>query len=454
MTQETACTSMADRLRLEMPPRSVLVGLRPIAVGTGIVESFSSYFLRLADAHEVTPQALAREVVFPERASFNGNPWKSFTEAWKHPNFNGIGDACGKWVETVEALTMVNGLHRLTMGFLKGRACDRGLVSRENRWCPACLRESAEQGTPYGQLLWSFESVTACPIHRIRLVGRCQCGPTDACRYGTIKSLPHICPKCAVDLGTVHTLDSEPPTDRELLRADLVAGLLGSDLACGKSASNRDLADFLADSITRHAQGQAAVLGRRLGVAKSKMHGWVHRDHIPSFLQIINIAEAHGCAIADVLCGHSESTTVSPMIPLAEREKVAAWERRPVQWEIVEGNLKEIASADTPISMAEAGKRLGVSREHLRRRYPDVCAGISKRWMEWLTAKSDQRRTKLGEIVREVAIDLAKAGTKPTWHRVENCLTESHARPSMLRKGYEYYRAIVMEVRMEFFPNG
>lgn len=456
MTQEwvRTRTSMADRLRLEMPPRSVLVSLRPIGVGTGNVESLNSYFLRLADAHQVTPRALAREVVFPERSKFDGNRWKHFTEAWKHPNFNGIGDACGKWVETVEALTMVNGLHRLTMSFLNGRACWRGLVSRQNRWCPACLRESAEQGTPYGQLLWSFEAVTACPIHRTRLVDRCRCGPAETCRIGTVKNLPHICPKCAVDLWAAHPLDLEPPTDRELLRSGLVADLLAGDFASGEVTSNRDLADFVKDSITRHAQGQAAILAERLGVGKTVMHGWVHRNHVLCFSQIIDIAEAHGCSITDVLCGRSEAIKISPMIPLAMRKKVPARVRRRIQWDVIEGGLKEIVIADPPISVTEAGRRLGVFHEHLRIRYPDICSGIAKRWRLWQTAKSDQRRAELGDVVREVARDLAKAGMKPTWRRVSINLTKTNARPSMLRNGYGYYRAIVTEVQMEFFPNG
>lgn len=402
----------------KMPPRSRLVCLEPLGMGTPFRESLGSYYMRLADAHSVHPTDLAWDTVYPEHAQAR----RTFDECWRRSYFNGIGDPTQEWVQRLEGLTMAKGLGMLTLGFLRGRASMRGLVSRKVRWCPACFKEDAETGVPYGRLLWTFQAVTCCPKHRMRLVERCDCGADDTRAPGLAKCLPNICVKCSCDLGDTQDLDPEVPTARELRQAELVADLLVSAVALGGHAPGRDLTHFLDDSVTRHAERKAARLARLLGVGRSTFHGWIHGWHFPDFAQIITIAESHGCSISDVMCGRSEVATRNPMVPWSEHGltsgKAVGMTPRKLDWDAIEKDLVDYLRVEEIISLAEVGKRLGIAKETLRANRPALCMAISARWMDWNTATAKRRCLELEEQVRGIARGLVQRGIEPTWRMV------------------------------------
>ncbi|MBD9480342.1 TniQ family protein [Pseudoxanthomonas sp. PXM02] len=75
----------------------------------------------------------------------------------------------------------------------------RGLVQREWRWCPVCLKDW-DHDTSYELLAWHFHLVVRCPLHECVLVGRCQrCGHRQGRRssYTTRRDCTH----CGASLG-------------------------------------------------------------------------------------------------------------------------------------------------------------------------------------------------------------------------------------------------------------
>jgi hypothetical protein len=387
-------------------------------MGTPFRECLGSYYMRLADVHSLHPTDLAWGAVFPEHAHAR----RTFDECWRRSYFNGIGDPTQEWVQRLEGLTMAKGLGTLTLGFLRGRASMRGLLCQKNRWCAACLKEDAENGTPYGRLLWAFQAVTCCPIHRTRLVERCDCGADDARGARLPKCLPNICVKCSCDLADTQDLDPEVPTLQELRHAKLVSELLMSEVALGGELAGRDLSHFLGDSVTKYAEGNAEWFARMLGVGKSTLFGWTRGLHFPDFAHIITIAESHGCSISDVLCGRSEVVTRNPMDswsnPAGRITKAARKPQQKIDWDAVGKRLEEFLQADEPLTLIEVGKSLGISPEALRENRLPLCMAISARWKGWNTAAARGRDQELEDRVREVARGLAQRGTPPTWRRV------------------------------------
>jgi len=430
-----------------LPPRSTLVGLAPLGLGTPFRESLSSYFLRLADAHSLQPATLAWEIVFPDRAEKRSKFGCTFEATWKYPYFDGLGDPTQVWVSRLEALTMVDGLGALTMGFLRERISLRGLVCKTPRWCPACFREDRENGTPFGRLLWSFEAVSCCPKHGTRLVEQCGCDPGNSKALRKSKRLPHICIKCARNLGEVTEREEEVPKPYELRRAKLIAELLTSDLCQGNPAPKRDIADFLADSVSRHAKGSAAGFGRLLGVSKTLLHGWIHRDHLPDFSQIVTIADVHGCSISDVICGRSEAVTRSPYVPASERSQtVPSAGRKRINRSVLSDELNAILVTNPPIHMREVGARLGVADKTLRVWCPELCRAISARWLESEKARTSMRRLELAGSIRDLARKLASKGIRPTHNRIR----KSFPQAGRLFGAMELIQAICQEVCGEF----
>lgn len=193
---------------LEIPPRSRLFCLEPMAVGTPYTESLSSYLNRLAQEHCLTSQKLVMGEIAPlilknedksELLSKNLSHLLGNSDA--KPPINGMREMTGKLVTVLEELTMRQNLHFLTLLSWKGMIYDRGLFRNYRAWCPCCWQEwQQEKKTLYEPLLWSFKAVKVCLIHKQQLVEECpHCGsrlPVMA-RF----SPPGFCSRCYGWLG-------------------------------------------------------------------------------------------------------------------------------------------------------------------------------------------------------------------------------------------------------------
>jgi hypothetical protein len=100
-----------------IPARSRLYPLEPIGVGSGEVESFSSYLLRLAAEHCLPVSALFEEIVAPlvresRHPSNTGYPGFVLHNAARA--INGMGMTAAACVQALESLTLRTDLRWLT----------------------------------------------------------------------------------------------------------------------------------------------------------------------------------------------------------------------------------------------------------------------------------------------------------------------------------------------------
>ncbi|MBW4595793.1 MAG: TniQ family protein [Brasilonema angustatum HA4187-MV1] len=169
----------------EIPQRSRLFSLEPVAVGTPHTESLSSYLHRLAQAHCLTSQKLLMGEIAPlilkdedksELLSKNLSNLLGNSDA--KPTINGMREMTGKLVTVLEELTMREDLRFLTLLSWKGMIYDQGLFRNYRAWCPCCWEEwKQENKTIYEPLLWSFKDIEFCLIHKQRLIEECpHCG--------------------------------------------------------------------------------------------------------------------------------------------------------------------------------------------------------------------------------------------------------------------------------------
>ncbi|MDQ3703930.1 MAG: TniQ family protein [Chloroflexota bacterium] len=208
---------------LNLPARSRLYSLEPIGVGTGLVESLTSYVARLAYAHRVTVSGLARVFLVPrhDATDYAGHPCQPQqpqrypTLSTEHavraplknvlknmPSYDGTGTSAERWVRILQALTLRSELHCLTILPWGAALSARGLLRLTRAWCPTCLSEweargkwcCATQSGRYGNLtqvyeplLWRLQVVRVCPTHGRPL--RTQC--------------PH--PDCGREQSSLHT---------------------------------------------------------------------------------------------------------------------------------------------------------------------------------------------------------------------------------------------------------
>mgnify|MGYP001794090194 CR=1 FL=1 len=169
----------------EIPQRSRLFSLEPVAVGTPYAEGLSSYLHRLAQEHCLTSQKLVMGEIAPlilknedksELLKKNVSHLLGNTDA--KPAINGMREMTGQLVTVLEELTMRQDLRFLTLLSWKGMIYDKGLFRKYRAWCPCCLEEwKQENKTIYEPLLWSFKDVEFCLIHKQRLIEECpHCG--------------------------------------------------------------------------------------------------------------------------------------------------------------------------------------------------------------------------------------------------------------------------------------
>lgn len=405
--------------RPTLPPRSGLVRLKPHGLGTPYRESLSSYYQRLADVHSLTPQVLARELVFADITEAAPHKTYHFEDSWRLPSFNGLAVLDGKWVGRLEDLTTQEGLCELTMGFLGQFVSTRGLMTKRSKWCPACLEEGTASSAPYAQLLWSFKAVTCCPKHKVNLVSSCGCTKAEWKPSGRVKCLPHVCPRCAGNLGRLDHPKATVPSPKKLLHACMVADLLVSALATQPTTQKKTLSDFLKGTVRTLLEGNSTKLASILGVTKSSLSGWMSGKHRPEFARILQIAELHGCSLEDVLCGRSEKARLTTLLQKDQSAgKPSRRNRGAIKWKQVVAALKSELTDNTPLALTEVATRVGVDPDTLRNREPELCSAISERWHSWRKSWNSQRNIAYAEQVRMDAMRLANQGHRPSWQRL------------------------------------
>src|SRR5271157_4211693 len=116
-----------------LSPRTGLYPLPPVGVGTGLIESLTSYITRLAQAHDVSTNTLLAKYLrfrFP-RAKLTGTletgeEWKRHFLEDAH-TLNGMTERVSDWIFTLEESTGVGNLRYLTMAVWKGIFSSQGL---------------------------------------------------------------------------------------------------------------------------------------------------------------------------------------------------------------------------------------------------------------------------------------------------------------------------------------
>lgn len=173
---------------------SRLYCLKPVGVGTPVVESLSSYIARLAEAHSVNVGALITKEVctnFTQKTFFDGVK-----------KINGFSLVCLEVTQALESLTLRNDLKLLSMYMWQNVFANRGMLRDSLAWCPDCYIEMfLGNKTIYNPLIWHFEAVVLCLRHMKPLISQCpNCGSSvkvlGGCKVG-------FCTKCNVFLGRV-----------------------------------------------------------------------------------------------------------------------------------------------------------------------------------------------------------------------------------------------------------
>ena len=262
---------------LEIPRRSRLYSLEPIAVETPFTESLSSYLTRLATEHclplkkliagEIAPVVLGEQY---QLEMLSKNVSTLFGNSDAKPAINGMRDMTRSLVEALEQLTLRQDLRYLCCFTWKGVIKERSLFRQHKAWCPQCFEARRQENQPiYEPLLWSFRDVNYCLQHNCQLCARCPHCDSSLKAIANNSRLG-FCDRCkqwlGCDTNNAETKINEPESQTIIGIGELIttAPVLNSPLTLPDLIQKLQLIQFSFERALRQDLTQFVALGKSL----------------------------------------------------------------------------------------------------------------------------------------------------------------------------------------------
>ena len=364
-----------------LPQRTYLYHMRPLGIGSMLVESLTGYIARLAEAHDISAAMLLNRELLPRMASISGvrEAPKNFTFLYQSHVLNGAGEYAQNCVQVLENLTGAENVRAMTLLRLNGVLSTQHFLRTRRAWCPRCFEDWRAIGSPtYEPLLWAIESVSCCPTHRCALSVQCpHCG--QALHTLSARSRPGYCCRCQQWLG------QRPAPARESIETQ--AGLafaqsVGDLLAAGAGIDSFSSVLFktnLRSCIGSLTDGNVNRFCTATGMTYDSGTHWL---------------SVNGRIRLDLLIGVCTQLDLSPLRfltePLGDKDfelgqdlihrNTSHIKKRRAQVRLDE-QLASALHAEPPVSLHEVAAQLGYSSAiSLRRRNPNICDQISDRY--------------------------------------------------------------------------
>jgi transcriptional regulator with XRE-family HTH domain len=381
-----------DCEQVHLPPRSPFYRLEPRGLGTARRESLSSYIMRLAHEHCVSPTSLAQLMMLSSPSNVDEG-------SWAFPFIGGVGSAAQNWSGILADMTGNPTLEPLTLLSLRAIVSTTGVMAKWRRWCPECLRCKDEMDVPHGHLIWEISAADACPEHGLVLVHTCRCGQRRS--KWRVKRLPHLCEYCG---GLLWKTSPRQKANGEQVRiAKIVANFL-ADPNFDKGTW-RDLvtgpAKFLEHAARLHAGGHRARLANMLGISKGSMHGWCRASHRPTLKRLVLLADLFGCSLADLLYGRADATH-PPTGHLPRGRRPGPGSARSIR---LVAKLRSLSNQVPPMPLAAIARELGITTKALRNNHPELARGIVARHAALLSRRRKEREREIVEGVATLVTD-------------------------------------------------
>ena len=397
------------------PPRSRLASLRPIGLGTPLVESLPSYLLRLAAIHGLDPGVLV-ELTFPQAiTSAAAAHYSRFVDLGGA--LMGTGSIAEAWSAVLADLTAQQGVRRTTLLPLKGML-GRTHLHREAAVCPACLAEM-RAGEVYDPLAWSVAAVTVCVRHQIRLLTACPACGRPLRALGWRARVGH-CRSCDAWLGDPVITDADDDDDDDsgeltyaMWAADRVGAMLAQDPA-PPAAQRQAVVEAIRCAAIR--AGSAKALASRLGLSQGLVSEWRSgkvRPGLPALLAICAIASLDPACLGT---GRVVDAAGAPTPPRIGGERLA------IDWGAIERALRAELETSSPRPLRTVLRELGIDPAWARRRLPDLCGALRARAAAITAIRTEARSREISASMALALAELRGSGINPSRRRIEALL--------------------------------
>lgn len=431
---------------------SFLYYLEPMGMGTELSESLTSYIARLADAHSVHLTTFLTKTIVPYLdGSYHGRqPYAYRTSFWAGSAvLNGVTPFAERLVQILEHLTMRQDLRFLTMLPWKAVLPPHQLVRRTRAWCAMCFEEWREsEKVVYEPLLWAMRDVQRCPVHACVLQSTCPfC--IRAHPPLTPRAQPGYCSSCNHWLGSRNAGKTDLPaiSQAEIQWNQWVENGVGTLIAVAPNLSSPLSRYNIARATEQVTNGNQLASARRLHVTQASIWKWLEGKSVPQLGTLLQICFHLGVSPLAFLTG-----VIEPLAPPRGEELSSPMkERQPRPYkrfdvERMRGALETTLQREDepPVSMAELARTLGYDQTIFRKYFPDLCKAISKRFLDSLREKRQERLQQVCDELRQVMLSLHAQGHYPGQRQLEQVLRK----PTWLMEPevYKTWRQVIEEL--------
>lgn len=380
-----------------IPSRSRLYHLKPIGIGTPMVESLTSYVTRLAQAHHVTPKSLVSYEILP----FQGKDVTTLRHYYRLNRFwltgassiNSVGSTAREWVETLENLTLRSNLRFLTMlPWSEVLALNR-LIRGRKAWCPNCYEEWRCAGhVIYEPLLWFLQGVSVCNVHHCLLSTEC---PFEDCKSQEPLlmqiSRPGYCSQCSRWLG----ISIEFPYTNEIDRNTnewkwqrWISSVLGELIAATPIThppQKVQIKSMVAMCVEQFAGGNISELARLSDVSTHTIWSSINMGNIPHLETLLQICYRLSITPLEFLTNDTLPNWIPKKQSLVDDvPKLTTRRGRHLKASDIETIRmvlgRELAKTEPPYShLTEIANQLGCHVATLHNHCPELCSAIKAR---------------------------------------------------------------------------
>jgi hypothetical protein len=415
-------------------PRSILYNLKPIGIGTELVESLTSYLARIAFEHNTTVGHIVNKLLIPTmnkdyllRSSASGG--NRFYEGSR--TLNGYMGNSVDVVNAMEKLTCRIDLRELTILNWKNVIPLRGLLKESLYWCPSCIKKWMDnRSTVHYPLVWFLNSIKVCDIHSCLLINTC---PSCNRKQDILRrqSIIGLCQHCYQSLGLVDKV--ELCTYDNLKWHKFVFNSISSLLTYEVKKplhSDFKLFDNLNLINEKVFDGLVNQFSKKINCAHNTVHGWLKGSFTPILENQINICYQLNIGIEQLLFGTIDVEQIK--ILNNKNIEVAAIVKSKTQLDnnYIKKQLEEIIHEEEAFSMEAAAKRIGVNKRTLYRNFRELCIQISDQYKQYLEERKCQRILDLKVLIEETFINLYQLGIYPSRRKIELYMN----RPGVLKE--------------------
>jgi hypothetical protein len=429
----------------ELTPKKIqqisrLYNITPLGMGTPYIESLTSYIIRLSYLHCVTTGTLVKEVITPllEKSYLSAIATRGGNGFYQSSNgINGIQSQAEDFYSVISNLTGVN-VKNSTLLFLSDAFPTKGLLRKFKVWCPLCYEESKnKKEIPFDQLIWCFQDLLSCSIHRVKLETECpSCNKKQFYLYR--KSRPGCCCFCGTWLGSEN--------GRKMDRCDdiynkLIEGML--TLHMNKSVlreliNKEDIINALSFYFESLFKGNFSVVSKKLGIPSTTLRYRLKGINRSPIGAILYICYELGLSVEEFL--NKKPTSIGEINrTLTDSTNV----KKKYDHEQIRLLLRSTLQNRVQKTVSSIAREIGCDRRLIYLTFPEECKQLRdmNKNLEMLQ-KEKRIERKLLEL-RDVVNKIIENGDYPSRRRVEEMTSSGFLNEKVLQN---YWREIKEEI--------